>query len=59
MPATTNPRPATVHGGDAQDWYAAYMALRQSWGVLKGCGPALNIYWPCDRLPIHRPQEAD
>lgn len=44
-----------VHGGTAADWYAAYMALRDSWAVLKGCGPALDIYWPADRLPINRP----
>lgn len=56
---TTTTDPATIHGGTAQDWHAAYLALRQSWALLKGCGPAVDIYWPADRLPLNRPlQEA-
>ena len=50
-------QPATVHGGTAADWYHAYLSIRQSWQVLKGCGPAINIHWPADRLPITRPIE--
>lgn len=57
MSTTTPPRPVTVYGGDALDWYQAYMQVRHWGAVHAGKLHCIEPYWPARRLPIVRPIE--